>query len=58
MPPIPISNSVVFITGAAQGLGKATAIRLASLGAKVCIFDLSERLANDTAKGEDIQITY
>jgi 3-hydroxyacyl-CoA dehydrogenase / 3-hydroxy-2-methylbutyryl-CoA dehydrogenase len=50
MPPIQISGGVAFVTGAAQGLGRATALRLASLGAKVCVVDMSEAAANATAK--------
>jgi 3-hydroxyacyl-CoA dehydrogenase / 3-hydroxy-2-methylbutyryl-CoA dehydrogenase len=38
----PISQCVAYITGAGQGLGKATAIRLSSLGAKVVLCDISE----------------
>ena len=50
MPPIPISTSVVFVTGAAQGLGRATALRLGALGAKVCVVDRSAEAANAVAK--------
>ncbi|KAJ1434708.1 hypothetical protein B484DRAFT_325927 [Ochromonadaceae sp. CCMP2298] len=49
MPPI-LSASVAFITGAAQGLGRATAIRLANQGAKVCIVDKSAEMVAATAK--------
>jgi NAD(P)-dependent dehydrogenase (short-subunit alcohol dehydrogenase family) len=49
MPPI-LSASVAFITGAAQGLGRAAAFRLASQGAKVCIVDMSAEAAAATAK--------
>jgi 3-hydroxyacyl-CoA dehydrogenase / 3-hydroxy-2-methylbutyryl-CoA dehydrogenase len=37
-----LSNLVTFITGAGQGLGRATAIRLASLNSKVVVTDVSE----------------
>lgn len=50
MPPIPIAGSVAFVTGAAQGLGRATALRLGRLGAKVCVVDRSVDAANLTAK--------
>jgi 3-hydroxyacyl-CoA dehydrogenase/3-hydroxy-2-methylbutyryl-CoA dehydrogenase len=36
------ANLVVYITGAGQGLGKATALRMATLGAKVCLIDVSK----------------
>ena len=36
-----LSKSVAFITGAARGLGKATAQRLIKQGAKVVIVDIS-----------------
>eukprot|EP01039_Chlorochromonas_danica_P004071 gene4071-4452_t len=35
-----IANAVVVITGAGSGLGRATALRLASLGAKVSLLDV------------------
>lgn len=41
---------VFFVTGAAQGLGRATALRLGSLGAKVCVVDRSAEAAAATAK--------
>ena len=44
-----LSNVVAFITGAGQGLGRATAIRLASLNAKVVIGDVSEMTAKRVA---------
>jgi 3-hydroxyacyl-CoA dehydrogenase/3-hydroxy-2-methylbutyryl-CoA dehydrogenase len=45
-----LSGVVAFITGAGQGLGRATALRLASQGAKVCVVDVSELQANSVAK--------
>lgn len=44
-----LSNVVAFITGAGQGLGRATAIRLASLNSKVVITDISEAAAKRVA---------
>lgn len=38
------------VTGGASGLGEATARELASGGAKVCIFDLSDNLGEEVAK--------
>lgn len=37
-----ISQTVALITGSGQGLGRATAIRLARQGAKVCLVDVSK----------------
>lgn len=42
------SNTVAVVTGAASGLGRATAEALAAAGAKVAVFDLNE------AKGEEV----
>lgn len=38
---LPFANKVAYITGAGQGLGKATTLRLASLGAKIACVDIS-----------------
>lgn len=50
-----LSRAVALVTGAGQGLGRATAIRLAAQGAKVVIADISEERASMVAKeiGED-----
>ncbi|TQV73156.1 SDR family oxidoreductase [Aliikangiella marina] len=49
-----IENSVVAITGAAQGLGKAMAIRLAKSGAKIALIDINlEKLESVLADIED-----
>jgi 3-hydroxyacyl-CoA dehydrogenase / 3-hydroxy-2-methylbutyryl-CoA dehydrogenase len=45
-----LSNLVAFITGAGQGLGRATAIRLASMNAKVVISDISEKAAKSVSE--------
>jgi 3-oxoacyl-[acyl-carrier protein] reductase len=42
----PLADRVAFVTGAARGIGAATAIRLAADGAKVAVVDLAE----DTGK--------
>lgn len=41
-------DKVVFITGAGSGIGRATAVRMASEGAKVAINDRSEAAAKET----------
>src|SRR5712675_2360519 len=45
----PFKRQVVLITGAAQGLGKATALAFASRGAAVALVDMNEALLNETA---------
>jgi NAD(P)-dependent dehydrogenase (short-subunit alcohol dehydrogenase family) len=45
----PFKGQVVLITGAAQGLGKATALAFASRGAAVALVDMNEALLNETA---------
>ncbi|HEY2299946.1 MAG TPA: SDR family oxidoreductase [Jatrophihabitans sp.] len=51
-----LSGKVVFITGAARGIGRATASALLAEGARVAIGDLDEDLAKRTAKelGTDV----
>ena len=44
-----LSNKVAVITGAASGIGRASAIRFAREGARVVVFDLDERGNEDTA---------
>ena len=44
-----IKSKLVVITGSAGGLGKAFALKLLSLGAKVCISDVNEELGAATA---------
>jgi len=43
-----VSNKVCIITGSAQGLGKAFAVRLLNAGAKVCISDLKQETGEKT----------
>ncbi len=45
-----LQDKVAFITGGASGLGRATAERFISEGAKVVVFDLNEALAKSTAE--------
>jgi NAD(P)-dependent dehydrogenase (short-subunit alcohol dehydrogenase family) len=46
----PFGGQVALITGAAQGLGKATALAFARRGAAVALVDMNEALLNTTAK--------
>merc|ERR1711970_318946 len=43
-----VSNNVCVITGSAQGLGKAFAVRLLTAGAKVCLSDLKQETGEKT----------
>jgi len=43
-------NKNVFLTGAASGIGKATARRLSSEGAKLIIADVNQKLLDETSK--------
>lgn len=46
-----LKDKVVVITGAAQGLGQALAIRLSEEGAKVLVADMNIEAAEETARG-------
>ena len=50
-----LSGKVAIITGAAQGIGRAIATRLAEEGAKVAIADINDAVAAKTA--EEIRAT-
>ena len=44
-----LKDQAAIVTGGASGLGAATARKLASLGAKVAVFDLNTKLAETVA---------
>lgn len=50
MAPSDMTGKVALVTGAAAGLGQATAIRLAEVGASVAIVDIAEAGLAETAK--------
>ncbi|PYI55761.1 SDR family oxidoreductase [Paenibacillus flagellatus] len=45
-----LQDQVAFVTGASSGIGRATAIRLAAEGAKVCLADLKESRSEDVKR--------
>lgn len=55
-----LDNRVAVVTGAARGIGKAIAARLADEGAHVIIADIEEELAQETAKslGKNCEAHY
>lgn len=42
-------SKVAIVTGGARGIGETTALRLASEGAQVAVFDINEQGAQNTA---------
>ncbi len=48
-PPIDLDGAVVVISGGGRGIGRATAELFAARGALVCVGDLDEETAVDTA---------
>ena len=44
-----MNNIVAFVTGAGSGLGRATALSLATRGANVCIVDITQSRADNVA---------
>lgn len=48
--PIEMSGKAALVTGAASGLGRATAIRLAEAGADMCLVDLNREGLEETAR--------
>jgi len=56
-----LSNRVAFVTGASRGLGKSISYTLGSNGAKICLVDIDEKAAHETAeemKKDGIDVTY
>ena len=43
-----MNGKVAVVTGAASGLGRAAALRLAEAGAKLCLVDVHEERLNET----------
>jgi len=45
-----LQDRTAIVTGAGRGIGRATALRFAEEGAKVCVVDLDAEVANDAAE--------
>ncbi|MDR2858729.1 MAG: SDR family oxidoreductase [Novosphingobium sp.] len=55
--PIDMKGKAALVTGAASGLGRATAVKLAAAGADLCIVDVNgEALAETAAMLGDVQV--
>src|SRR5437762_3765333 len=48
--PMELEGQVAIVTGAGRGIGRAIALELASLGAKVVVADLNQSTATSTAE--------
>jgi NAD(P)-dependent dehydrogenase (short-subunit alcohol dehydrogenase family) len=49
MPPRTVANKRVLVTGAASGIGRATAVACAERGARLCLTDIDEAHLNEAA---------
>ncbi|MBR4924268.1 MAG: SDR family oxidoreductase [Prevotella sp.] len=57
--PFSLENKTILITGAASGIGRATALQCAGLGAKIVLLDLNEQGLKETQQfigKEDVEI--
>ena len=45
-----LTDKVSIITGAGQGIGRATALKFASEGAKVAVCDINQAAVDDTVR--------
>ncbi|HEV3348984.1 MAG TPA: SDR family NAD(P)-dependent oxidoreductase, partial [Methylomirabilota bacterium] len=45
-----LAGKIAVITGGGSGIGRACAVRFAMEGAKVCVADLDQAAAKDTAR--------
>jgi len=47
---VDMARKIAIVTGAGSGLGRATAIKLATAGANICIVDIDENSLNETLR--------